>query len=219
MICGKRKRVLLQVLIVLFAFLVVPAAANQPPIVLEGNLLVDGKPAVVGTEVAIVVDGNVIGETTVTTEGVIGDKRGNRLGIPTGYDLVKVYVDGVEAQTLDLKNYQSGEAVSLDISATVLAEEKPVSSSTSGGGGGYISVATTEQPTEEDTFESVPDVADESTLSSTIDEVADEVVNDEADDGGYSPVTGVNGMLAILGLILVGIIVVHGYRSKNKAGK
>ncbi|WP_129582680.1 hypothetical protein [Methanolobus psychrotolerans] len=181
--------------------------------------MVDGKPAVVGTEVAIVVDGNVIGETTVTTEGVIGDKRGNRLGIPTGYDLVKVYVDGVEAQTLDLKNYQSGEAVSLDISATVLAEEKPVSSSTSGGGGGYISVATTEQPTEEDTFESVPDVADESTLSSTIDEVADEVVNDEADDGGYSPVTGVNGMLAILGLILVGIIVVHGYRSKNKAGK
>lgn len=217
MISGYKKRALLQVFIVLFAFMVIPAAANEPPLVLEGNLLVDGKPAVVGTEVAIVVDGKVVGETTVTTEGIIGDKRSNRLGIPTGYDLVKVYVNGVESQTLDLKNYQSGEAASFDISATSQPAgneaEKP---SSLGGGGGFGGADTTEtaETADDISTDSLPvDTESQTTLSST-----QEDVGHEAADEGYMPVSSskTNNMVLIMGLVLGGIVIgFYGYRSRK----
>ncbi|WP_407356969.1 hypothetical protein [Methanolobus sp. WCC5] len=217
MISGDKKRALLQVFIVLFAFMVVPAAANEPPLVLEGNLLVDGKPAVVGTEVAIVVDGKVIGETTVTTEGIIGDKRSNRLGIPTGYDLVKVYVDGVESQTLDLRNYHSGEAVSFEISATsqpAANTEKPSSQVAGGGGGGFGSGgADTTEIADEITTESSMDTEAESSLPSTQENAESEVA-----DEGYLPVStsGTNSMILLIGLVLGGVVIgLYGYRSRK----
>ncbi|MDG6243459.1 MAG: hypothetical protein QCH31_03575 [Methanolobus sp.] len=194
--------------------MVIPAAANEPPLVLEGNLLVDGKPAVVGTEVAIVVDGKVVGETTVTTEGIIGDKRSNRLGIPTGYDLVKVYVNGVESQTLDLKNYQSGEAASFDISATSQPAgneaEKPLSP---GGGGGFGGADTTETADDVSTDSLSVDTESQTPLPST-----QEDVGYEAADEGYLPVSSskTNNMLLIMGLVLGGIVIgFYGYRSRK----
>jgi hypothetical protein len=160
---------LLQASIILLAFLVVPASATEPPIVLEGNLMVDGSPAAVGTKIAIVSDGNTIAETTVTNEGVFGDERSNRLGIRSDSKIVTVYVNGVETQTLDLSDYQTGDIVSMDLAASAPASTETKVTSTGGGGGGIGSVAPEEIIDGEITDE---EMQEETALLSTSDETA-----------------------------------------------
>ncbi|WMW22670.1 hypothetical protein RE476_02300 [Methanolobus mangrovi] len=213
MISDKKYGVSLQVLIILFSFIVVavPAAAISPPVVLEGSLMLDGSPAPVGTEVAAVVDGQTVGETTVTNTGLFGDERSNRLGVSSDYSVVTIYVNGVETTTLDLSSYQSGEMISLDLSATTPASPTTTGTKSSGGGGGFSSVTTetTEEAVDTGSETSQPD---ETIVQSPIEEeVADEVAGEEES----SPVSGVSSMIAIFGLILVGAVIVS-YRYKSK---
>ncbi|WP_319507963.1 hypothetical protein [uncultured Methanolobus sp.] len=219
MISDKKYGVSLQVLIILFSFMVVavPAAAVSPPVVLEGSLMVDGSPAPVGTEVTLVADGQTVGETTITNAGLFGDERSNRLGVSSDYSVVTVYVNDVETKTLDLSSYQSGEAISLDLSATtpetpVVEEEAEQKARSSGGGGGFSSVTTEAVEEDVDTGSEVSQ-PDETIVQSTIEEeVADEVAGEEES----VPVSGVSSMLAIFGLILIGIVIVsYGYKSKK----
>ncbi|GEM_PF-3263298 len=169
---------LLQVSIILLAFLVVPASANEPPVVIEGELLVDGDPAAIGTKVAIVSEGNTIAETTVTKEGVFGDERSNRLGIHSSYEVVTVYVNGVKTQTLDLNEYETEDIVSMDITANSPAtndesnDEKATSAST-GGGVGFSSANVEEETPAKDIEEEVPaeEIEEETVLPSTSDEI------------------------------------------------
>lgn len=142
MINSKRTGILLlQTLIVLLAFSVFPAAAN-PPVVLEGDLFVGGQPAPVGTEVKIVADGKTIGSTVVSNAGHFGDQRSNRLGIPSGHNIVAVYVNGVEALKLDLNTYKTGDTVSLKIDAPAVNSntDTPKPGGGFGGGGGYSDI-------------------------------------------------------------------------------
>ncbi|WP_342305359.1 hypothetical protein [Methanolobus sp. ZRKC5] len=212
MISDKKYGVSLQVLIILFSFMVVavPAAAVSPPVVLEGSLMVDGSPAPVGTEVALVVDGQTVGETIVTNTGMFGDERSNRLGVSSDYSVVTVYVNDVETTTLDLSSYQSGEVISMDLSATNPAPPTTTTETkSSGGGGGFSSVATTETIEEETIAEESESVPQEKALPST----EDEVMDDET-----SPVTTPEskGIIAVFGLVLAGVVVVsYGYRSKK----
>jgi len=213
MISDKKYGVSLQVLIILFSFIVVavPAAAVSPPLVLEGSLMVDGSPAPVGTEVALVVDGQTVGETTVTNAGLFGDERSNRLGVSSDYSVVTVYVNDVETTTLDLSSYQSGEVISMDLSATTPAPPTTTETKSSGGGGGFSS-ATTETVEEAVDTASEASQPDETIVQSTMEEeVADEAAGEEES----SPVSSVSSTVAIFGLILVGAVIAYGYKSKK----
>jgi hypothetical protein len=219
MISGKRQGVLLSILVILLTFTVIPAAAVAPPIILEGSLQIDGQPAAVGTEVTLVVDGNVVGETTVTTEGFIGDERSNRLGVSSDYDVVTVYVNGVETQTLDLNSYQDDDIVSLDISAASPVQETPEEEEekvTSSGGGGF-STSTEAGDTGVGTSsvtESVSDDAEETILESTTEEPAAEVSEEQIPKSEAA--SGSTGTIAVVALALVGIVVVsYGYKSRK----
>lgn len=217
MISDKKYGVSLQVLIILFSFIViaVPAAAVSPPIVLEGSLMVDGSPAPVGTEVALVVDGQTVGETTVTNTGLFGDERSNRLGVSSDYSVVTVYVNDVETTTLDLSSYQGDEAISLDLSATTpeipAVEETEEKTKSSGGGGGFSSAATETVEEEVDTGAEVSQTDETIVQSTTEEQVADEVPGEEES----SPVSGVSSTIAIFGLILVGAVIVS-YKYKSR---
>lgn len=217
MISGKRQGALLPIFVILLTFIVIPAAAVAPPIILEGNLQIDGQPAAVGTEVTLVVDGNVVGGTTVTTEGLIGDERSNRLGLSSDYDVVMIYVNGVEAQTLDLKNYQE-EVVSLDISAASSVQETPVEyeKSTSGGGGGGFGTSTENAEVEASSVsESASSETEETILESTTEEPAAEVADEQVSEPESSSSSS-SGTIAIVVLSLVGIVIVsYGYRSRK----
>ncbi|WP_340818553.1 hypothetical protein [Methanolobus sp. WCC4] len=208
MISGKIYGVSLKVLIILFSLIVVaaPAVAVAPPIVLGGNLLVDGNPAPVGTEVTIVDDGQTVATTTVTTAGLYGDERSNRLGVSSDHSVVTVEVNGVETATLDLSDYQTGEMVSLDLSATspppTATEETRSTSSGGGGGGGFGSASTTESAVEEEAESSGSSAIEETILESPVEE------EEDIAEEGSSPVNGASSTLAIFGLILVGVVVV-----------
>lgn len=216
MISGKRQGALLPIFVILLTFIVMPAAAVAPPIILEGNLQIDGQPAAVGTEVTLVVDGNVVGGTTVTTEGLIGDERSNRLGLSSDYDVVMIYVNGVEAQTLDLKNYQE-EVVSLDISAASSVQETPVEyeKSTSGGGGGFGTSTENAEVEASSVSESASSETEETILESTTEEPAAEVADEQVSEPETSSSSS-SGTIAIVVLALVGIVIVsYGYRSRK----
>jgi hypothetical protein len=199
---------LLQVSIILMAFFVVPALAYEPPIILEGNLMVDGSPAAVGTKVTIVSDGNTIAETTVTNEGVFGDERSNRLGVRSDSEIVTVYVNGVETQTLDLSDYQTGDIVSMDLAATTPVSTETKVTSTSGGGGGFGGVANENIIEEENPIDE--EMQEETALSSTLDETALQ--------GEIEPVSTSQSSNAI---VLVGIVLIvaglgiYMYRAKK----
>lgn len=193
---------LLQVSIILMAFFVVPALAYEPPIILEGNLMVDGSPAAVGTKVTIVSDGNTIAETTVTNEGVFGDERSNRLGVRSDSEIVTVYVNGVETQTLDLSDYQTGDIVSMDLAATTPVSTGTKVTSTGGGGGGFGSVAPEEIIEGEITDD---EMQEETALLSTSDETAipgDSEPLSTSQSSNYIVVFGIILVVAGLGIYM-----------------
>jgi hypothetical protein len=140
--------------------------------------------------------------------------------VSSDYGIVTLEVDGVEAATIDLSNYQSDEMVSLDLSATTPTSTTGTGGTTtphsSGGGGGFSSSSATTSETVVE--EPDADVDTESTLESTTEStIAEETASEVTEDvtEGFSSVSGTGGMIAIFGLILMGIVIV-GYRSKKK---
>lgn len=207
---------LLQVSIVLMAFLVVPASATEPPVVLEGNLLIDGDPAPIGTKVTVVAEGMTLSETTVTTEGLFGDERSNRLGVHSSYDVVTIYVNGVETQTLDLTGYQSGEMVPIDLAATsavISSETKTTTTGGGGGGGGFGSSGAVADEEETEPASTTEEVIEEP-------EVEEEVLQSTPDvkEGEPIPVSTSQGSNAIIILgivVIVAAIGIYMYRAKK----
>ncbi len=219
MISGKRYSLFLQVTLAILALLVVPVAANAPPTVLEGTLMIDGEPAPVGTEVELVVDGQVVGQTTVNNEGLIGDERSNRLGVSSGYDVVTVYVNGEAKQSLDL-SANNDDVMNLDLSVSGVAEETSskeaeTTSTTTGGGGGFSSgeaVDPEEEIAETTATEPVSQVSEETALPSTAEETTVEITPEE--ENAPESIFG-SSVIFLLGIMLVGVVIVsYRYRSK-----
>ncbi|WP_406662203.1 hypothetical protein V7O66_06085 [Methanolobus sp. ZRKC3] len=177
--------------------------------------MVDGQPAVAGTEVTVVAEGNTVARTTVTNEGFFGDERSNRLGVSSIYQIVTMYVDGVEAQTLDLSGYITGEVVSLDLTASSPAPvtdagTKTTTSGSSGGGGGFSSVGAGE---EIETTSATEEVGDEQEI---VLQGPSEDLN--AEEGEPVPVSTSQGSNAIvvLGIVLVvAVIGIYMYKTRK----
>ncbi len=214
MISGKIGKIsgMLMIFILLCAFFTVTAVATSPPMMLQGNLLIDGEPAAVGTEVTVVVDGNVVSTTTVTKEGVFGDQRSNKLGIPSNNDVVSIYVNNVETQTLDMREYKNGDTVPLDLSAKSFESTEPAKDQQAGMGGGFNDVAAEEEldgAELADTTETESDAIFQSTP---------EDASQQTEDGEYLPMgsPSTNSMIIMIVLVLGGVIIaVYGYRSRK----
>ncbi|MBP2031128.1 hypothetical protein J2755_002076 [Methanohalophilus levihalophilus] len=120
-------KIVLQAFLLLFAVLAIPTAMAAEeatpimPLILKGSATVNGEPAEIGSEVVAMIDDRIVGSTTISTEGLYGDLPTNRLLITSGqddYEKIKIYIDGVEADTEEneFQNARPGNTIDLDIS-------------------------------------------------------------------------------------------------------
>lgn len=98
----KRFSTALQIFVILFAIVGIAAAEDVPqevglPIVLSGDIYVNGEKAPAGTVISVELDGKNVGSAELTAEGVYGDEAGNKLPITCGvedYSDLEFYIDG-----------------------------------------------------------------------------------------------------------------------------
>ena len=134
----------LQILILLFATAVIPAAAvDDPsplPLILQGTLEVDGKPASENTIIIAKVNGDDVGSVAVGQDGIYG-QLGNKLVIdcePKNYVKIKFYVNGVESQLVNaniLQDAKPGDDFK-SVNMVATSSVSPVDNSDGGNGGG-----------------------------------------------------------------------------------
>lgn len=114
---------------------------NPPslPVMLYGNVIIDGNPAPVGVTITAKAGTSQAGATNVLTAGTYGDKANGRLPVSANDGAnVDFYVNGIKATPSTQFTYHSNEAgkiirVDLAISGT------SSSSGSSGGSGGGVS--------------------------------------------------------------------------------
>ncbi len=185
--------------------LLVNQASANPPIVLEGSVLIDGAPAPVGTEIKAMCEGSVVGTTTVDNEGLYSDTRDNRLGISSECSTVTLLVNGIEAKVINLDDIDVGEimVVDLQISPSSSSSSSTEKTTSSGGGGGYVAppveeettdeiVDDTEQPVEEMAMSSTDDPVEEQETES--EPVEDEEL-EEVQSADFPTMVGIGSML------------------------
>ncbi len=71
------------------------SAVPAIPMVISGNVSINGEPASVGTEVKALVDGDVLGSNAVSKKGIYGLIVENRPGIKA----IDIYVSGIKSAT------------------------------------------------------------------------------------------------------------------------
>ncbi|AEH60167.1 hypothetical protein Mzhil_0291 [Methanosalsum zhilinae DSM 4017] len=203
--------VVLQLFILLFAAVSVSAASPQLPIIAGGEVELDEKSAEAGTTITVMLDGKVVSKTTVSNDGIYGDKPSNRLLITeSDYTKYKFYVNGIESELANpdaIKNAKSGDLIELNLKATTPTESSgdDVVSTSMGGGGG---MAAPSAPSDDgsgavDESPSVP--SDETVLpspGSEIDTGSDESMPVPTPE---SQSTLVFGLVLLLFVVLVGI--------------
>ena len=227
--------VTLQILIVLFAVMVIPAAAvPEMPLSLQGSLEVDGAPAPVGTVVSVELNGEIVGTTTVDYEGVYGYYPANKLPVTCStddYANLVFLVDGTVSQLVDVKaleNAGPGDILtSIDMVATSVSSDDDSGSNNDGsgsnndgsGGSGYYSTSTSDSETDDESQDgstastSTTNDADDTSLKSVANtqpmEPTEDVPAPETE-------TGSSMIIILIGaIILIGIVVIVGYKLKE----
>lgn len=225
--------VTLQILIVLFAVMVIPAAAvPEMPLSLQGNLEVDGAPAPVGTVVSVELNGEIVGTTTVDYEGVYGYYPANKLPVTCStedYANLVFLVDGTVSQLVDVKaleNAGPGDILtSIDMVATSVSSGSDGGDNNDGGGGssgssGYYSTSTSDSETDDESQDG--STASASTTNNADDTSLKSVANTQPTESTGEGVpaseteTGSSMMIILIGaIILIGIVVIVGYKLKE----
>lgn len=220
--------VTLQILIVLFAVMVIPAAAVPgKPLIIQGSLEVNGAPAPVGTVVSAELNGEIVGTTTVDHEGVYGYYPANRLpitGSTEDYPNLIFLVDGTVSQLVDveaLTNAKPGDILySIDMVASSVSSNDDSGSNndgSGGSGGGYYSTSTSDSETDDESQDgstastSTTNDADDTSLKSVATTQSMEPTEDVP-----APETGLSMMIILIGaIVLIGIVVIVGYKLKE----
>ncbi|MCM1988071.1 hypothetical protein [Methanococcoides seepicolus] len=224
--------IILQIFLLLFAMATIPVstaseASPSLPLIVGGEVTIDGEVAPVGTEITVKLGEHVVGTTTVGSAGVYGDSPTNRLLItsePDDYENLKFYVNGVETDLVNsttLKNAVPGATVSTTItsSAPVVSEksaEKSVASGSLGGPSSFSSPSfddsvvqdnsgIQDSPDEVNEFESIALAGDGAEIETT----NENVPSSEAESSAL--VTGLFGLILVS---LVGAIII--VKRKNK---
>lgn len=222
--------VTLQILIVLFAVMVIPAtAAPEMPLLLQGSLEVDGAPASVGTVVSVELNGEIVGTTTVDHEGEYGYYPANKLPItcPTeDYANLIFRVDGTVSQLVDVKaleNAGPGDILtSIDMVATSVSSGSDGGDNNDGSGGSssYYSTSTSDSETDDESQDG--STASTSTINNADDTSLKSVANTQPTESTGEEVpaseteTGLSMMVFLIGaIVMIGIIVTVGYKLKE----
>ena len=222
--------VTLQILIVLFAVMVIPAtAAPEMPLLLQGSLEVDGAPAPVGTVISVELNGEIVGTTTVNSEGVYGDYPANKLPVTCSsedYANLIFRVDGTETQLVDvevLTDAKPGDILdSIDMVATSVSSGSNGGDNNDGSGGSssYYSTSTSDSETDDESQDG--STASTSTTNNADDTSLKSVANTQPTESTGEGVpaseteTGSSMMIILIGaIILIGIVVIVGYKLKE----
>ncbi|MBN2489215.1 MAG: hypothetical protein JXA98_09310 [Methanosarcinaceae archaeon] len=223
----------LQAFILLLAVITIPATAiddpvvPQLPIILYGNVEINGQPAPVGTVITAELNNEIIACTGVDCEGICGNCPANRLCIgcdADALDNLKFYVGGAEAEVdMDvIKNANPGDVKELYFIATTAdsGSSGGTSGGSSGGSGGTSytsSTSTTSDDGQED--EAIPGATSEKTSSRTTlestrtDQPSESAEQIPAPEEGSSTTT--IGLIAVGGIVLVGAILAFKYGLKG----
>ncbi|NPE27246.1 hypothetical protein HNV12_04560 [Methanococcoides sp. SA1] len=170
--------IILQVFILLFAIATIPVSASSEaspifPLIVGGEITIDGEVAPVGTEISVKLGEDTVGTTTVGSAGVYGDSPSNRLLItsePDDYKNLKFYVNGVETDLVDLTNAVAGVKVTTVLTSSApTVDESPDESSSMGGSFAYSETQDSSDEVEE--IENTPSAADEVEIETTNEEV------------------------------------------------
>jgi len=221
----------LQICVILFAIVGIATAEDAPqqpgmPIILSGDIYVNGEKAPAGTIISVELDGKEVGTTELTAEGVYGDEAGNKLPItcePEDCSDLEFYINGEKVKVdpvINTGGIDPDGFLSMRIDAEVSEEnakppEETIKPKVSGGmGGGFGGMA--EEPEPE-----TGSINQEETAISEIGSEAPLEIEGSATSSTHEksiPVEeGSNTMLIAacgLGLLLVvGLIV---YKSKKK---
>ncbi|MCQ1535905.1 hypothetical protein FTO70_09480 [Methanosarcina sp. KYL-1] len=216
--------IIIQTLMLLFAAVVVPAVADdsqgaipERPINVDGEIYVNGEKAPEGTLITVKVNGEDVGSTVVTTEGVYGDGFGNKLPIPCeleDYSDLEFYINGEKVKVdpvINTNDIDSDGFLTLKINAEVSEENaKP---KVSGGMGGSFKAAAEEPETGSISQEeaAINDIESEAPLG------IEEAATSSAHEKSIPVDEGSNTMLIIacgLGLLLAAGLLM--YKSKKK---
>lgn len=221
----------LQIFIVLFVILGIAAAddSNETsdvstvdmPIVLSGDISVNGEPADVGTIISVELDGKELGSTEVTTKGVYGDKSGNKLLItcdPEDYDDLEFYINGKSVSNdpvINSDEIDSDGFLSLSIDANV-AEGTSTTKTSGGGGGAFGSSATTTEESESESLDK-----EESSISGDTNDSSSNNIEDVAGSSAHEePFTVEDNSKTMLIIICgLGLLLVVGYLIYNSKKK
>ncbi len=201
----------LQIFVILFAIVGIAAAEDSPqqpefPIVLSGDIYVNGEKAPVGTEIEVKLNGEVLDSTVVETEGKFGDNFGNKILIPNEpekYNNVEFYINGekIEVDTSMFGNPDSDGFLNLNINAKISESNlKPV---VSGGMGGFIEETPQEPETTSQEEVARSDIGSEAPLK------IKEDVTASAQEKSIPVEEGSNTMLIVAGGI--GLLLVAGF--------
>jgi hypothetical protein len=218
--------IILQIFLLLFAIATIPVstaseASPSLPLIVGGEVTIDGEVAPVGTEITVKLGENTVGATTVGFAGVYGDLPTNRLLItsePDDYENLKFYVNGVETDPVDLNNAVPGATVSTTITSSApVVSDKPAdktvaksssfssSPSSSSSSSSFDDAEVQDSSDEGNTFESIALAGDGAEIETT----NENVPSSEAESSAL--VTGIFGLILVS---LVGAIII--VKRKNK---
>ena len=152
-----------QLLILLFAVIAV-SAASLPQAMLAQDINVDGSYVEAGTLITVKLDGMTVSETTI-------DGDNSKLLIPdSDYDKFSFYVNGVEADPIDVKILgEDGPAKDVELTLKSKTSDRTTtddSQSTAAGGGGGGMAAPPGDQDEVDGIDDTGDSTEESVLPS-----------------------------------------------------
>ncbi|ETA66897.1 hypothetical protein MettiDRAFT_0300 [Methanolobus tindarius DSM 2278] len=221
-------RCLVILMMVVVGMSAIPASADSStvpslPLIIEGSVSTGDEAATAGTEITAELDGQVIGSTTVSSDGVYGDQPGTKLVVtcePADYENIKFYVDGVESgiSGADFSTSNPGDTVSLDLSVSASSDSETGSSKSSSSSGTSGNMGTSASSVEsgetEDADVNVVDENDNGILESTADNVpvssGESIPATPKETSTISSVSGIAVAFMVTLVVLLGVMKIKG---------
>jgi hypothetical protein len=143
---SSKKILEIAIICMMIAFSVGIVSAESPPnlpVILYGNVNIDGKPASAGTTISAKAGDSLAGTTKVLTAGTYGDMANDMLPISAGVDgaMVDFYVNNIKATSATFKYYSEDAGKHFRIDLNVQTSQSGGTSGTSdkSGSGGSSS--------------------------------------------------------------------------------
>ena len=218
-------KIVLQIFIMLIAVMSIPAVAEAPlpcvVILLEGDVILDGEPASVGTVISVELDGQSAGSNSVNIEGEYELPVTCSSG---DHPNLIFYVNGIEAELVAatvLENINDGEAVRNSVDLVAIS---PVDGDGSGDdsgnsgstGSSYSRTATTsDSDDEENPSASIASVSSTGVDDTSLKSVATTTQSESTEDVP-APETKTSMAAIVIGaIILICIVAIVGYKLKE----